>query len=114
VKQYEGNVNFEQEAMRSTLRETKKDFVLFNPNLYNKEPEIEPFVNLQKRIIDLCRARSSNGLRGLRIMFKSMDRNRDNSLDPTEFKYAMRDYGIPISDLEVTAIVKYFDKNKDG
>jgi calcyphosin len=26
----------------------------------------------------------------------------------------MRDYGIKISDLEVTAIVKYFDKNKDG
>ncbi len=43
-----------------------------------------------------------------------MDRNRNNSLDPTEFKYAMRDYGIAISDMEVTAIVKYFDANKDG
>ena len=26
----------------------------------------------------------------------------------------MRDYGIPISDDEVSAIVKYFDTNKDG
>jgi len=43
-----------------------------------------------------------------------MDRNRNNSLDPVEFKYAIWDYGVKISDLEVTAIVKYFDKNKDG
>lgn len=43
-----------------------------------------------------------------------MDWNRNNSLDPVEFKYALRDYGVKISDLEVTAIVKYFDKNKDG
>lgn len=44
-------------------------------------------------------------------MFKAMDKNKNNSLDPIEFKYAMRDYGVRISDLEVTAIVKYFDKN---
>lgn len=47
-------------------------------------------------------------------MFKAMDKNKNNSLDPVEFKYAMRDYGVRISDLEVTAIVKYFDKNWDG
>lgn len=47
-------------------------------------------------------------------MFKAIDRNRNNSVDPIEFKYAMRDYGIPISDAEVTQIVKYFDTNKDG
>jgi hypothetical protein len=42
----------------------------------------------------LCKKRSSNGIRGLRIMFKAMDRNRNGSLDPVEFKYAMRDYGV--------------------
>jgi Ca2+-binding EF-hand superfamily protein len=47
-------------------------------------------------------------------MFKAMDRNRNNSLDPIEFKYAMRDYGIPISDKETSAVVKYFDTNRDG
>lgn len=47
-------------------------------------------------------------------MFKAMDKNRDRNLDPTEFKYAMRDYGVKISDLEVTAIVKYFDKDRNG
>jgi len=47
-------------------------------------------------------------------MFKAMDRNGNGSLDPVEFKYAMRDYGMNLSELEVTQIVKYFDTNKDG
>ena len=47
-------------------------------------------------------------------MFRAMDRNGNKTLDPIEFKYAMRDYGLPISDQEVTQIVKYFDTNRDG
>ena len=47
-------------------------------------------------------------------MFKAMDRNRNGSLSPVEFKYAMRDYGLTISEIEVTQIVKHFDTNKDG
>jgi len=47
-------------------------------------------------------------------MFKGMDRNGNGSLDPVEFKYGMRDFGLNISEAEVTAILKYFDTNKDG
>ena len=47
-------------------------------------------------------------------MFKTMDRNGNGTLSPIEFKYAMRDYGLQLSDIEVTQIVKYFDTNKDG
>lgn len=43
-----------------------------------------------------------------------MDRNRNGSLDPVEFKYAMRDYGVDITEKECAAIVKYFDTNADG
>jgi Ca2+-binding EF-hand superfamily protein len=43
-----------------------------------------------------------------------MDTNKDHTLDPTEFKYGMRDYGIKISDLEVNAIVKHFDRDRSG
>lgn len=79
-----------------------------------QEPDVEPLAELKEKIINLCRQRSGNGLRGLRVMFRAIDRNRNKSVDPIEFKYAMRDYGLPISDLEVTQIVKYFDSNKDG
>jgi len=44
-------------------------------------------------------------------MFRALDKNGDKNIDPTEFKYAMRDYGIKISDLEVNAITKYFDSD---
>ena len=47
-------------------------------------------------------------------MFRAMDRNRNGSLDPVEFKYAMRDYGIKLSEIEVSQIVKHFDTNNDG
>ena len=47
-------------------------------------------------------------------MFKVMDRNGNGTLSPLEFKYAMRDYGLQLSDIEVTQIVKYFDSNNDG
>lgn len=43
-----------------------------------------------------------------------MDRNRNNSLEPMEFKYAMRDFGVELSEVEVTQILKYFDTNRDG
>ena len=47
-------------------------------------------------------------------MFKAMDRDGNGSLNPVEFKYSMRDYGLTLSEIEVTQIVKYFDTNKDG
>jgi len=56
--------------------------------------QISNFEEIKSKIIDLCKKRSANGLRGIRRMFKAMDRNRNNSLSPVEFKYAMRDYGL--------------------
>lgn len=114
VTKFEGNVDFSKEATQTNFRNTHKDFTQSNPNLYGKEPEVENFQELRQKILAFCRERSGNGLRGLRVMFKAMDRNRNKSLDPVEFKYAMRDYGFPVSDMEVTQIVKYFDTNRDG
>ena len=84
-----------------------------NPYM-EKHVQISNFEEIKKNLIDLCRQRSANGLRGLRRMFKVMDRNGNGSLSPVEFKYAMRDYGLNLSEIEVTQIVKYFDTNKDG
>ena len=114
IQRFEGDVDFPNEAKRQTFRETHHDFTKQNPALLLAEPEVEPFAEMRAKIIALCKKRSGNGLRGLRIMFRAMDRNGNKTLDPIEFKYAMRDYGLPISDQEVTQIVKYFDTNRDG
>lgn len=114
VKNYEGNVDFETEKRTTNFNRTHNDL---NPKNHLK-PDVkldrENFEAIKERILTLCRERSGNGLRGLKIMFKAIDRDRNKSVDPTEFKYAMRDYGIPISDDEVSAVVKYFDTNRDG
>jgi Ca2+-binding EF-hand superfamily protein len=114
VKNYEGNVDFETEQRTTNFNRTHNDL---NPKNYLK-PDVkldkENFEAIKERILTLCRERSGNGIRGLKIMFRAIDRDRNKSVDPTEFKYAMRDYGIPISDDEVSAVVKYFDSNRDG
>jgi len=76
--------------------------------------QLSNFEELKEKIVSFCKTRSANGLRGLRIMFRAMDRNRNGSLDPVEFKYAMRDYGLELSEIEIRQIVKHFDTNNDG
>lgn len=99
--------------MTSVMRTTGRDLNLGNPYM-EKHVQISNFDEIRQKVIELVQRRSANGLRGLRIMFKAMDRNGNGSLSPVEFKYAMRDYGLDLSELEVTQIVKHFDTNQDG
>ena len=87
-------MNFEKEKTTVAFSRTQgRDLNIENPYMkqYN---QISNFEEIKSKIIDLCKKRSANGLRGIRRMFKAMDRNRNNSLSPVEFKYAMRDYGL--------------------
>ena len=73
------------------------DTTMDNPHMKLKaEDEMRNFAEIRQQVIDLARARSGNGLAGLRVMFRAMDRNRNKTLDPVEFKYAMRDYGLEL------------------
>ena len=111
---WEGNVDFEAEKTKVAFHRTQgRDLNIRNPDM-EKHVQISNFEEIKAKVIDLCKKRSANGLRGLRRMFKAMDRNRNGSLSPIEFKYAMRDYGLSFSDIEVTQIVKHFDTNGDG
>jgi Ca2+-binding EF-hand superfamily protein len=67
-----------------------------------KPVAIRNFEDIKADTLKICSVRSSNGLRGLRILFKAMDRNKNGSVDPAEFKYAMRDFGLELSEIEVT------------
>jgi len=59
---------------------------------------MDNFESIKARVVEVCKKRSANGIRGLRVMFKQMDRNGNGSLDPVEFKYGMRDFGIDITE----------------
>lgn len=95
------------------MRTTGHDLNLQNP-YKNPTLDLDNFETIKQRIIDVCKKRSANGIRGLRVMFKAMDNNGNGSLDPVEFKYGMRDFGVEISEKELTAILKHFDSNRDG
>lgn len=114
IQRFEGNVDFATEKKTTDFNRTHTDLNAKNHLKPDVTIDRDNFEAVKERILELCRTRSGNGIRGLKVMFRAMDRDKNNSIDPTEFKYAMRDYGIPISDDEVSAIVKYFDTNKDG
>lgn len=95
------------------MRSKGTNLAYTNPYL-QKPVSIRNFEDIKAEVLNVCAAHSNNGLRGLRIFFRKMDRDGSGLVDPVEFKYAMRDFGLELSEIEVTQIVKYFDTNKDG
>lgn len=114
VAGYDGNVDFNKEkTILNATRTMGRDLNIKNPYM-EKHVAISNFQEIKDKVLAVCQKRSANGIRGLRIMFRAMDRNGNKSVDPVEFKYAMRDYGIDLSEIEISQIMKHFDVNKDG
>lgn len=84
-----------------------------NPYMQKQIP-FRNFAEIRQEIIRLCNEKSGQGLRGLRVFFNTLDRNGNGSIDPKEFKYAMRDFGLELSEIEVTQMIKNYDSNHDG
>ena len=47
-------------------------------------------------------------------MFKSLDNNKNKSLDAEELESGLRDYGINLNNEQIGVLVKYFDKDGSG
>jgi Ca2+-binding EF-hand superfamily protein len=114
VANWEGNVDFNKEK-------TQVNFMrVSGTNLSHRNPYMEKpvafrnFDEIKREALKICHERTGNGLRGLRVFFKRMDQDGSGSIDPVEFKYAMRDFGLELSEIEVSEIVKHFDSNNDG
>jgi len=72
-----------------------------------------PAEALNKVKAELLR-RGTNGIRGLGIVFRRMDRSRDRNLSHSEFEWGLRENGHMLSPVDVDKLFKYFDRNKDG
>ena len=59
-------------------------------------------------------ARGSLTIRGLAQMFKSLDNNKNKSLDAEELEHGLRDFGINLNTEQVGVLVKFFDKDGSG
>jgi len=47
-------------------------------------------------------------------MFKSLDNNKNKSLDAEELETGLRDFGINLNSEQVAVLVKHFDKDGSG
>lgn len=47
-------------------------------------------------------------------MFKSLDNNKNKSLDADELENGLRDFGINLNTEQVAVLVKFFDKDGSG
>lgn len=97
VQKDAGVIDFEKEKAVVAATRTMN---IKNPYMENHY-QTSNFEEVKAKVLTMCKTRSSNGLRGLRILFRAMDRNRNNSLEPMEFKYAMRDFGVDLTEVEI-------------
>jgi Ca2+-binding EF-hand superfamily protein len=73
----------------------------------------KPDTVLSKVKAELLR-RGAHGIRGLGIVFRRMDDNRDRHLDKYEFQWGLRENGHELSPKEMDELFDFFDENKDG
>ena len=111
---WEGNVDFDKEKTKvSFMRTSGTNMAHTNP--YMQKPiAIRNFDDIKAEALRVCASRSNNGLCGLRMFFLKMDKDGSGAIDPIEFKYGMREFGLELSEIEVSQIVKHFDTNGDG
>lgn len=54
------------------------------------------------------------GVRSLKHIFKRMDTNGNKSLDISEFEQALAAFGLFPKKVELQALMKFYDVNRDG
>jgi len=67
-----------------------------------------------ERFKELISKRGAKGLVGLKRQFKIMDADGSGALDIQEFKRALQDYKVGVTEVEAETLFQIFDKNRDG
>lgn len=56
----------------------------------------------------------ANGLRGLRVCLRKLDKEQNGMIEPKDFKFGLKTFGIEITEQETFAIMKFFDPSRQG
>jgi hypothetical protein len=115
ISGYYGNIDFEMEAAKTDFRKTTgTDLNLGNPYIASSTG-VSNMEDIKQRVIEGCKTMSpANGLRALRIALKRLDHNRNGLVEPVEFKYGLRAFGIDMNEDECALLLKYFDPARQG
>jgi len=115
ISGYYGNIDFEQEAAKTDFRKTKgTDLNMANPYLESSF-KMTNLAEIKSRVIEGCKTMSpANGLRALRIALRRLDHNQNGLVEPVEFKYGLRAFGIDLNEDECTQLLKNLDPSRSG
>jgi len=65
--------------------------------------------------VEVCKNKSAgNGLRALRVALRKIDFNENGLINPVEFKFSLKLFGIHILEDETALLLKYFDPERSG
>ena len=113
VSGYYGNIDFEQESARNSFRKSHGTTLKSGNPYIGTDVAISSLNTIADRIIAVCKAKSPGlGLRALTVALRSI--THDGLVDPIDFKYALRTFGIELSEDEAAALIKSFDLGKSG
>ena len=71
--------------------------------------------HIKSRVIQGCKTMSpANALRALRIALRRVDHNQNGLVEPVEFKYGLRAFGIDLNQDECSQLLKNFDPSRSG
>ena len=66
--------------------------------------------NLREQLV----SRGARGMVGLQRKFRIIDDDNTKSLSLSEFKKAMKECSLKLSDIQLNQLFSFFDKSKDG
>ena len=80
-----------------------------------KKVDLANLEQFKSRVVEVCKDRSAgNGLRALRIALRKIDFNENGLVNPVEFKFSLKLFGIHILEDEAALLLKYFDPERSG
>lgn len=115
-EQFVSPITGEQIANYGSWAEEYKNGNQPKPKNQEEEDEQEKLIDdpvLQKLKTQLS-SRGAKGIIGLGRLFRIMDDDRSNTLSFSEFKKAMREFGMNLNDTETILLFKRFDKSNTG
>jgi len=71
--------------------------------------------DFKSRLVEASRNKAAGlGLRALRVALKRLDKNNNGIVDPIEFKYGLRNFGIELDEDECAHLLKNLDLDRTG
>ena len=78
------------------------------------DDDLDSFLPSLQQLKAAVKARGAYGIIGIGRLFRIIDDDGSKSINAPEFKKAINEYGIRMSDTQLNQLFSYFDKDRSG